>query len=149
MSAVERFVVVLKHPNGDHRIVPVEYVAPNGSYITIRWGQSGLYDLNLLKNVLSPRSAEQQSTSRGKAKWYRKDRPQWQAEDIEKVREMVKERIGAAEKEREARRADERHEASKPAANAKGHWIGCTLHPEHEGDCEVFTEEIGARKCQR
>lgn len=116
MSTIERFVVVLKHPNEERRIVPVEYVAPNGSYITIRWGQSGLYDLNLLKNVLSPRSAEQQSTSRGKAKWYRKDRPLWQAEDIEKVRKMVRERLDAEMGREEIDAAKVRHEASMPAA---------------------------------
>ena len=87
------FDIVLLHQGGERRTVPVEYVAPNLTYLTIRWGLAGLYDLNLSVNVLTPRSAVGQS--KGKAKWYKKDKPLWRAEDIAAVRKMASDYIKA------------------------------------------------------
>ncbi len=84
------FFVTLVHPNGERKTVPVEYVAPNCSYVTIRWELSGSYDLNLAVNVLTPCYASQ---NRGKAKWYKKDKPLWKAENISEVRRAAREYI--------------------------------------------------------
>ncbi len=106
------FNITLIHPNGELRIVPVEYVCD--TYVTVRWGGAGVYDLNLLRNVLTPRTGETQPNGKGRAKWYKKDAPKWKAQDIEMVRAMVKERLGKGAEEREARAAKERHECSMP-----------------------------------
>jgi hypothetical protein len=87
------FDVVLKHIAGERKTVPVEYISPNLTYITIRWDMAGLYDLNLAVNVLTPRNATVQA--KGKAKWYKKGKPQWKAEDIAAVRKMASDHIKA------------------------------------------------------
>jgi hypothetical protein len=87
------FSIVLKHINGERKTVPVEYVSPNLTYLTIRWDLAGLYDLNLTVNVLTPRSAPGQS--KGKAKWYKKDKPQWKAEDLATLRKMASDYLKA------------------------------------------------------
>jgi hypothetical protein len=74
------FNIVLKHVGGERKTLPVEYVAPTLSYLSIRWGQSGVYDLNLATNVLRARSAKAQ----------RKGKPHWTAEDIDAVRKMAR-----------------------------------------------------------
>jgi hypothetical protein len=79
--------IVLIHPNGEGRTVPVEHVTE--TYVTIRWGLAGIYDLNLKDNVLTQRSRMGQT--KGKAKWYKKDNPEWRAANIETVRTMVRE----------------------------------------------------------
>jgi hypothetical protein len=108
------FSIVLKHVAGERKSVPVEFVAPNLSYITIRWELSGIYDLNLAVNVLTPRSAQTQA--RGKAKWYKKDKPQWRAEDIAAVRKMAKDYLNEKNGDPRAKAlaADERHIESYP-----------------------------------
>ncbi len=86
-----KFTITLKHENGERKVVNVEYVAPSLTYLTVRWEMAGMYDLNLSVNCLTPRQAKGQL--RGKARWYRKDKPQWKAEDIISVRKMAKEYI--------------------------------------------------------
>jgi hypothetical protein len=84
------FNISLLHPSsGERKSVPVVFVATNGAYVTIRWDMAGLYDLNLAVNVLTQRDAQAQT--KGKAKWYKKQRPQWRAGDIPAVRKMVRE----------------------------------------------------------
>jgi hypothetical protein len=70
------FDIILKHIGGERKVVPVEYVSPNLAYISIRWGQSGIYDLNLTKNVLTARSQKAQ----------RKGKAYWTADDIDAVK---------------------------------------------------------------
>ena len=108
------FNIVLKHVGGETRTVPVEYVSPNLTYVTVRWGLAGIYDLNLSVNVLTPRSAVGQP--KGKAKWYKKDKPLWRAEDITAVRKMAKDYIAAkaGRPRAEADAAIERHMANMP-----------------------------------
>lgn len=81
------FSIVLRHPNGERKTVMVEFVSVNASYVTFRWDLAGLYDLNLAVNVMTPRSAQAQS--KGKAKWHKKDKPLWRAEDIAGVRRLA------------------------------------------------------------
>lgn len=72
------FSIVLKHIGGERKTFIVEFVA--ATYVSIRWGQSGIYDLNLAKNCLTARSQKAQ----------RKGKAHWEAEDIHAVRKMVK-----------------------------------------------------------
>jgi len=108
------FSITLIHPSGERKSVPVEYVAPSLTYLTIRWDLAGIYDLNLTVNILTPRSATPQA--KGKAKWYKKDKPQWKAEDIVAVRKMasdyLNEKRGNPKVETEA--AVKRHAESMP-----------------------------------
>jgi hypothetical protein len=108
------FNIVLKHVNGERKTVPVEYVTPNLSYLTIRWDLAGIYDLNLAVNVLTPRSAPGQA--KGKAKWYKKDKPQWKAEDIAAVRKMASDYLHAkrGNPQAETEAAIKRHVESMP-----------------------------------
>ena len=112
------FDIVLKHIGGERKTVPVEYVSPNLTYLTIRWDLAGQYDLNLQVNVLTPRSAPGQP--KGKAKWYKKDKPQWKAEDLAAVRKMASDYVNAkrGNTQDETRAAMRRHEASMPGRAA-------------------------------
>lgn len=66
------------HPwSKEKRTVHVESISK--TYISIRWAQSGIYDLNLLKNVLTARSLK----ARNRASCL------WHAVDIVHVREAV------------------------------------------------------------
>ncbi len=100
------FRIVLKHIGGERKTVEVEYVPPSGTYLSIRWGQSGIYDLNLAKNVLTARSQKAQ----------RKGKAHWSAEDINAVRKMPAEYLAekAGRPKAEADAAYERHVANMP-----------------------------------
>jgi hypothetical protein len=91
MIRVPKFGITVIHPNGDKRTLPVEYIAPSGSYLVVRWGAAGTYDLNLSKNTLAPSDCKTIPRGRDKAKWYRKSAPVWRAENIEEVRRLVAE----------------------------------------------------------
>jgi len=99
-ARVEGLTVELLHPNGERRTFPVEAIA--SSYVSIRWGMSGVYDLNLKSNVLTARSSSAQ----------RKGKCLWRAADIVEVHAMV---IRYFDKERIARQAEiTRHAVSMP-----------------------------------
>jgi len=104
MSLPDLFSIILIHIGGERRAVPVEHVA--NTYVSIRWGQSGIYDLNLAKNVLTARSQKAQ----------RKGKAHWKAEDINAVRKMVsnycKQKKGNLMKE--AIENTKRHEETMP-----------------------------------
>lgn len=73
------WTIVVYHPfNHEQKAVPVETITR--TYISIRWGQSGLYDLNLKDNILTSRSA----AARRRAPCL------WKALEIEVIREKVK-----------------------------------------------------------
>jgi hypothetical protein len=91
MIRTPSFGIIVVHPNGDRRALPVEYVAPSGSYLVVRWGAAGTYDLNLSKNTLTPSDCKTIPRGRDKAKWYRKSAPLWRAENIDEVRRLVAE----------------------------------------------------------
>ena len=75
-------VIEFVHPfTKERKTLPVESIA--NTYVSIRWGQSGIYDLNLAKNILTARSTKAQ----------RKGRCHWQAVNIAAVRAMVHEHI--------------------------------------------------------
>lgn len=129
------FNICLKHIGGERKSVPVEYVAPSLTYISIRWGQSGIYDLNLAKNVLTARSAKAQ----------RKGKAYWVAEDINAVRKMAREYL---EEKRgiqkiESDNAFKRHAETMPAANPRIGLVGyieefqVIPYPRYNGDPEV------------
>jgi hypothetical protein len=104
LPSSKSFDIVLKHVGGERRTVPVEYVA--STFVAIRWGQSGIYDLNLAVNTLTARSLKAR----------RKGKAHWQAEDIEAVRKMVRdylaERAGDPTGERQL--AFEHHVSNMP-----------------------------------
>lgn len=77
--------VTLIHVGGDFKTLPVEHISPNLSYLSVRWGQSGVYDLNLKNNVLTARSQKTQ----------RKGKCHWKAADIDLVRRQAKEWLDA------------------------------------------------------
>lgn len=127
MSGTEdynRFTIVLKHISGERKTVPVEYVSPNLTYLVIRWDLAGQYDLNLSVNVLTPRSPGQ---TKGKAKWYKKDKPLWKAEDIAAVRKLATEYLNA----KRGNSAVERDAAiAKHVATMPNPRIGGGHHPD-------------------
>ena len=86
------------------RAVPVEFVCR--SYVTVRWGQSGVYDLNLADNVLTARSA----ASRRKGGI---EMRAWSACDIEGVRRMVRVHCDGEDRRAVTRRLSEEHERRK------------------------------------
>ncbi len=93
---------VLKHIGGERRVVSSEVIA--STYVSIRWGQSGIYDLNLAANTLTARSQKAQ----------RKGKAHWKAEDIFAVRKMVKDYLVGEDKKAMAIAAMKRHEATMP-----------------------------------
>jgi hypothetical protein len=103
----ELFSIVLVHVGGDRRSVPVEHIA--NTYVSVRWGQSGIYDLNLAKNVLTARSQKAQ----------RKGKAHWKAEDIHAVRKMVEHyfREKRGNLQREALENDKKHVENMPQYN--------------------------------
>ncbi len=107
------FEIVVIHPNGDRKTLPVEYVAPSGSYLTVRWEAAGTYDLSLSKNTLMPSDCKTISKGTSKARWYRKSAPLWKAEDIEKVRKLVA-KHNAANTSNETEKAIRKHVESMP-----------------------------------
>lgn len=111
MSAL--FTIVLKHIGGERKTLEVEYVAPNASYLSVRWGQSGIYDLNLLRNVLTARSAKAQA--RGKA--------YWAAEDIDAVRKMARDHLAELEQGRSALALESRYTEAKATEALRKHTL--------------------------
>lgn len=95
--------IELIHPWTKER-TRVEVIVITKTYISIRWGQSGIYDLNLLKNVLTARNVK----ARNRA-WC-----MWTAVDIVGIREKVK--VYLAKQNIKEIVADERarHDASMP-----------------------------------
>lgn len=101
--AKDLFTIVLIHQfNKERKVIPVELVT--NTYIAIRWGQSGIYDLNLAKNVLTARSQKAQ----------RKGKALWQAEDINAVRKMVADYMKGRDPIEESKKAMEAHIARMP-----------------------------------
>lgn len=101
------FEITLKHIGGDIRTLTVQYVAPSLTYLSLRWGQSGIYDLNLAKNVLTARSQKAQ----------RKGKTHWCALDIGLVRKLaanyIREQNGGKAKE-EIDKSIKKHQESMP-----------------------------------
>lgn len=120
--------IVMQHPTGERRSVPVEYVTK--TYVAIRWGLAGLYDLNLRDNVLTARSAKTQA--KGKAKWYKKDTCLWRAEDINAVRKMVADELSGTEAKQRAE-AMARHAETMPGGNPG---VRATVETGHSDECE-------------
>ncbi len=102
------FLVTLIHIGGERKELPVEFVAQSMTYLSIRWGQSGIYDLNLAKNVLTARSQKAQ----------RKGRPHWRAENIELVRAECTEYLNAKRDNPKAKTlsAVQKHTETMPSA---------------------------------
>jgi len=101
--AKDLFSIVLIHLfNKERKTFHVELVT--NTYVAIRWGQSGVYDLNLAKNVLTARSQKAQ----------RKGKALWQAEDIHAVRKLVADYMKGRDPIDESRKAAEAHIARMP-----------------------------------
>jgi len=133
------FSIVLKHLGGELKTVSVEYVAPNLSFLSIRWGQSGVYDLNLKTNKLTARSQKAQ----------RKGKPHWEAENIETVRGAAKAYLnaqyGKSSEERDA--SIKRHMETMPNPRIGILAVGPTCCPHGKNDgpnfsCDECIEEI-------
>jgi hypothetical protein len=71
-------IIRLIHP-WSHEIKDVDVIAVMKTYVSIKWPMSGIYDLNLARNILTARSIKARN----------KGRCLWQAEDIAKVRTDV------------------------------------------------------------
>ena len=87
--------------------VPVESVERES--IVLRWGMSGLYDLDLRANTIRARSAGAR----------RKGPCLWQAKDIEKVRAVWREKFKQKEDD-ECKARMEKHAASMPGLRKSG-----------------------------
>ncbi len=121
------FTIVLKHIGGERKVVPVEFISPGLTYLSIRWGQSGIYDLNLGKNVLTARSQKAQ----------RKGKAYWAAEDINAVRKMARDYLDEkrGNPKEEAKEAYKKHVESMPKAKP---WCdSIEPYPSYKGDPEV------------
>ena len=79
------------------------------TYVSIRWGQSGTYDLNLAANVLTARSQKAQRKG---------ERPLWVCSNIEALRGDVAEHFAKKETRHgealDTRRAHAKHIGSMP-----------------------------------
>ncbi len=84
--------------------VPIEYVCR--TYIAVRWGQSGIYDLNLRDNVLTARSGGARRKGGNQIKW-------WMASDIEAIRRMVQVHCDGEDRRAAMRRLSAAHEQRK------------------------------------
>lgn len=98
-------IVLVHHWTREERTVPVETVTR--TYVSIRWGQSGTYDLNLAKNTLTARSQKAQ----------RKGKPLWQAADIDFVRRKVAIYMAGIDKDADTLARMKLHEANMPGRN--------------------------------
>ena len=95
--------IELMHPfNKERMTVPVELITP--TFVSIRWGQSGLYDLHIKTNTLVARSHSAR----------RKGRCHWMAVDIALVRNMVRIHVEKADIRDIVRNQREHHEATMP-----------------------------------
>lgn len=98
--------ITLAHPNGETRLVPVESILRQGRTLVVRWGQAGLYELDLDFNRLQALSAAA-----------RRKHPlnMWKAEDIALVRKTVR-NILNRNTNGEAQLSDMRHAETMPKA---------------------------------
>ncbi len=95
--------VTVRHPfNGEEQVLPVERVTRN--VVTLRWGQSGLYDLDLRTNTITARSIAAR----------RKGKCLWCAVYIDNVRVEAMLHVEGEDKRRQMERDIERHQASMP-----------------------------------
>ena len=126
------FDIILRHVGGEQKTVAVEYVAPTLAYISIRWGQSGVYDLHLGSNTLRARSQKAQ----------RKGKPHWQAHDIDAVRKAAREYLAAknGNPKGQAEGAFRRHTENMPNPRIGEHDIATVAA---EGGIEPFPSYTG------
>lgn len=95
--------IELQHQYTKERVtMPVEDIAR--TYVAIRWNLSGIYDLNLLENKLTARSAAAR----------RRNPCLWTAVDIKAVREAVKVHMAKQDLKGIVRADTVRHNASMP-----------------------------------
>ncbi len=126
MTTLSMTIVLIHAFNKERHVVPVDSVAK--TYVSVRWGQSGVYDLNLKDNVLTARSQKAQ----------RKGKAHWAAEDIVAVRKMVKDHFDGKDKKAETRANMAKHEASMPVFPAEPFTIlDIEPFPSYEGDPEI------------
>lgn len=96
------FSVEIEHLfNKERRTFPVEFVAH--TYVAIRWGMNGVYDINLAKNSVMARSVKAQ----------RRGRCHWRVVDIDALRANVRAYFDDSAKH-EASEALERHARTMP-----------------------------------
>lgn len=107
------FMVTLVHEwTREEREVPVETVTK--TFVSIRWGQSGTYDLNLARNTLTARSQKAQ----------RKGKPLWTAKDIDAVRRKVAVHMAGVDKEADTLARMRLHEANMPGRHSVPERLG-------------------------
>jgi hypothetical protein len=111
------FTIVLVHQwSSEERTVPVETVTR--TYVSVRWGQSGTYDLNLARNTLTARSQKAQ----------RKGKPLWHAKDIDEVRRKATIHMnGGVDVEADTLARMAIHEANKPGRHSVPERLGDIL----------------------
>lgn len=73
--------------NGETKKVPIEAVFP--TFVAIRWGMSGVYDIHLKDNIMIARSIRAR----------RKGKCIWKVKDIDELRKRVAEHFSAVDKE--------------------------------------------------
>lgn len=95
--------VELIHPGGECKILPVETI--NRASISIRWGMSGIYDINLRLNVMRARSLKAR----------RKGRCDWKVKNIDKLRLDVEAYFNASERDSKEQTYD-KHDETMPKA---------------------------------
>lgn len=101
-------VLLLKHVGGTQETMPIETILPHS--VSIRWRQSGIYDLNLANNILIARSTKARIKGKGQAHW-------WSALDIEQVRHWVWEHFNPVADLTERERMYQKHVANMPYLN--------------------------------
>lgn len=103
--------VDLIDPGGHLKTVPVEAI--HQTFISIRWGMSGVYDIDLKTNTMKARSVAAR----------RKGLCHWKAVDINSVRHAVHEYFNPNAKKEEEERFKKHHESmpfrAKPLSSSK------------------------------
>jgi len=98
--------VDLIDPGGHLKTVPIEGI--HETFISVRWGQSGTYDIDLKTNIMKARSV----AARRKGVCY------WKVVNIESVRFAVREHFNPNAKI-EAEKRFKKHHTNMPYARAK------------------------------
>jgi len=80
------YQIELIHPGGERKTLPIESYFP--TFVSVRWGLNGLYDIRLKENIMIARSIRARM----------RNRCYWKVVDIEALRKHVAEHFADIDK---------------------------------------------------